>query len=317
MTGQKQTIGSGVPGNQTLETKLDFKPGDVMDLTNYLPPDLLALAHEATGDPSVFARLHLAQHERITLYSVAMMLEGGAKLIKPSAAICEALKGVELNLVIEDYAQPYDGLGVVLPGSLFGATKDRIATSVWSRGRSVIVTFFDERGRTEVGLTKTNTLMISPPDGISMEEYLTGGAAAENLDPIEIAKLSEITPIARIVVNLCLFAVERGVRNLPLDPRAEKRRRRARTDLRMAQLAARDAQEVVIQDLDLILRASHSSGGEGGGSDGHRQRMHRRRGHWKMQAYGPGRSQRKRIFVQSYMVHPDDDPDGEVQSILS
>ena len=221
MKGQKHTGGGNGPGNQTSETKPGLKPGNVMNLTNYLPPDLLDLAHEAVEDASIFSRLHLDEAERITLFSVAMMLEGGAKLIRPSAAICEALKDVELNLGIEDFAQPYDGLGVILPGSLFGATKDRIATSVWRRGRSIVVTFFDERGRTEVELTKTNTLRINPPDGMSIEEFLTGGAAEENLDPIEVAKLSEITPIARIVINLCLFAVERGVRNLPpiLGPR--------------------------------------------------------------------------------------------------
>lgn len=36
-----------------------------------------------------------------------------------------------------------------------------------------------------------------------------------------------------------------------------------------------------------------------------------------MQPYWPGRTQRKRIFVYSYMIHADDSPDGEVQSILS
>jgi len=258
-----------------------------MDLTNYLPPDLLDLAYEATKDPSIISRLKLTVDERITLFSVANMLEGGAKLFKPSARICEALKDVELNLGADDYAQPYDGLGVILPVSLFGSTKDRIATSVWMPGRSVIITFFDERGRTNNGLMKTNILILNPPPGMSIEEYLTGGAAEENLEPKEVAELHEITPIARVVINLCLFAVERGVRSVPQEAQAMKRRRKAQADRRMARLAARDAQEIIIQDLDLILRASPNSKGEGDGSDGRRQGMHRRRGHWKMQTYGP------------------------------
>ena len=85
----------------------------------------------------------------------------------------------------------------------------------------------------------------------------------------------------------------------------------------MARLAARDAQEVVIQDLDLILRATSRATDGIDGPGGRRQGMHRRRGHWKMQACGPGRTQRKRLFVHSYMVHADDGPDGEVHSILS
>jgi hypothetical protein len=288
-----------------------------MDLTNFLPPDLLDLAHEAIEDPSLYSRLKLAEDERITLFSVAKMLEGGGKLIKTSAVICEGLIDVELNLGLEEYSQPYNGLGVILPGSLFGRTKDRIATSIWMPGRSVIITFFEERGRSNDGLTRTNTLILRPPAGMTIEEYLTGGAAEQNLGPREVARLHEITPIARVVINLCRFAVDRGIRLLPQGPRAEKQRRKGRTDERMARLAARDAQEIIIQDLDLIIRASAPSTGEKAGSGEWRQKMHRRRGHWKMQAYGPGQSQRKRIFVHSYMVHTEDNPDGEVQTILS
>lgn len=150
---------------------------------------------------------------------------------------------------------------------------------------------------------------------MTIDEYITA-AGAEHLGPAEVARVSEAIPAVKLVLNLCLIGVERGVRVLPLDARAEKQRRRSRSDERMARLAARDAQEVVIQDLDLILRATSPATDGIDGPGGRRQRMHRRRGHWKMQAYGAGRTQRKRLFVRSSMVHPDD-LGGELQTILS
>lgn len=286
-----------------------------MDLTNYLPPDLIDLASAATPRAALLARPDLDRSERLTIASIAMVLNGGAKIFRPSTEICEVLKHVELRISAEDYAQPYAGLGVVLPGSLFGGSKDRFATSFWEPGHPFLLTFFGER-RPHDPVIEAVHLRINPPPGITIEEYIADDEFGEGNGPTETARIQECIPIARVVMNLCLFAVERGVRVQALDPRAEKRRRKARSDERMARLAARDAQEVIIQDLDLILRATSPSG-EGEGSGGWRQRMHRRRGHWKMQAYGPGRTLRKRIFVRSYMVHAEDNPDGEVQSILS
>lgn len=131
------------------------------------------------------------------------------------------------------------------------------------------------------------TLRIEPRAGMTIDEYITA-AGAEHSGPAEVARVSEAIPAVKLVLNLCLLGVERGVWELPLDARAGKRRRRARSDGRMARLAARDAHEVVIQDLDLILRATSPATDGIDGLGGHRQRMHQRRGHWKMQAYGPG-----------------------------
>jgi len=288
-----------------------------LNLTEYMPADLIDIATALNRDPMTLGRLALAKEERTTLFCTAMMLEGGAKVMRPSARLCDVLKNVQLRIEANEYAQPYDGLGVILPGTLFDGSKDRIATSTWMPGCPIHIILFDEPRAGHDGVTNTTQLHINSPPGETIEGSLSESVFIEGEERPGAVEFQKVVSVARIVINLCLFAVERGVRILPLDARAEKRRRKSHHDGRMARLAARDAQEVVIQDLDLILRATSPATDGIDVLAGHRQRRHRRRGHWKMQAYGPGRTQRKRLFVNSYMVHADDGPDGEVQSILS
>lgn len=288
-----------------------------MDLLNYLPSSLLDMAVAVGQDRLLVTRLDLEPEAELLVCSVAAMLEGGAKLITPSAKDCEDLKDFKLNILAENYAQPYSGLGIILPASLTGGTKDCIGTIVWSPGDSIVVICFGERQGTDDGGTMAYHIVIPYSSAETIEEILENHTVLESRDLWEAGEQRQIISMIKVMLNLCLFAVDRGVRVMPLDGRAEKRRRKARHDERMARLAARDAQEIIIQDLDMTVRATSPSVGGGGESDGRRQGMHRRRGHWKMQAHGPGQTLRKRIFVQSYMVHLSDNQDGEVQSILS
>lgn len=235
------------------------------------------------------------------LYALGEVIRGGAKVIRPTPELMRVLGHVELNIHLDDYAQPYPGVGVIVPGSLYGG-KGCLAVCAWQPGKGITMSC-------QAGGFHHWT--IGPRFKDILERALIDPDEKENDDGVDFDR------IFRAVLNLNLFALERGVKILPLDPQSEKRRRKAHHDERMARLAARDGQEVIVQDLDLILRATSRSGGGDSQADGRRQRMHRRRGHWKMQAYGPGRTQRKRLFVHSYMVHADDTPDGEVHSILS
>jgi hypothetical protein len=107
--------------------------------------------------------------------------------------------------------------------------------------------------------------------------------------------------LARIALGLGLLAVEKGVQVRPLDPKAGRRRHRSAGDERMARLAAREAQEVVVRDIDLIVRPRPTVRNRGDGG-GRRQPAHIRRGHWRMQPVGPRRTGRKRRWGSPYWV---------------
>ena len=273
------------------------------------PTDLARRADASIGFRTNFFAGNLRWPDVRDLHDLkasAEFIRGGPKVIRPSTQACRIMALVELNLTLADYAQPYESTGLVIPREVSGLPKDVLTISHWRPGLGVFV-------GTHLG-KRVLYQTIGPHWPGTLEEHLgildryDEGMAIE--DPEGLSRL-----ISRIAFNACLFAVERGVRLRPLDPQAEKRRAKGRCDERMARLADRDAQEVVIQDLDLILMGG--TGGEPGEPTGRHLRPHRRRGHWKLQPYGPGRSERKRLFVSSYLVNANGQDAPEITSVIS
>ena len=236
----------------------------------------------------------------------AKFVRGGPKVIRPSPQACRLMAQVELNLTLDEYAQPYESTGVVIPKSVSGLEKDVLAISHWKPGLGIFV-------GTHIGQNVLYNI-IGPHWQGTLEEHL-GIADRYDVDmgieePRSLSRL-----FSRIAFNACLFAVERGVRLGQLDERERRCRSRADRDDRSAMLAARVAQEAIIQDLDLILQGGR--GNHPSEPSGRHLRLHRRRGHWKMQAYGPGSAGRKRIFVASYLVNAEGPDVPEITSIIS
>ena len=285
---------------KTLDEAAEVNGRKLIEMTRTIDP-----ATQGVGlavHPSLAGLVILSRPKANALCALASAIKGGAKVIKPSLDLCRALLSIDLNLHVEDYVQPYEGLCVVIPAAAIGLRMDVLAASYWRPGIGVIIGSITHPLVSSLALAEgsagTIEEMLSDPDR-------SPGQSQEAVD--------WMSRLARIVMNASLFGVERGVRVRPYDPRSKERARRADRAGRRGY----EARVVEIQDLDLILRTQvpHGLGGEDIG--GWRQPLHRRRGHWKMQPCGPGRSQRKRIFVHSYLVHANDDPDAEVQSILS
>jgi len=244
------------------------------------------------------------------LVSLCPLIEGGAKLIKPSAAAAQAAGEIELNLTFADYAQPYFALGVILPKGLVheDLSKEILAGSINAPalshiGEMLLIAWW----RPEIGMVLTfahgvrTSVFVIPLSAFAnlVEEWFHDFEDYHKLDPRMAAAMIRLI---RVGLNMCLFAMERTTRLAPLDAQAAKRANRAARDPRMARLALRDARELVIQDLDLILAQAPPADPED--PQGlWKVRPHRRRGHWKMQVHGAGRALRKRIYVPSYLVN--------------
>jgi hypothetical protein len=216
--------------------------------------------------------------------------------------MCRGLLAIDLNLLVEDYVQPYEGVCVVIPGTVIGVRKDVLAASYWRPGIGLIIGCF----------VHPLVLYISLAEGSAgtIEEVLSDDGRSPGVSEDDKNRMRRV---ARIVVNACLFGVERGVRVHPLDRKSRERKKRADQVRR----GCYEGKVVEIQNLDLILLTQATSTSSTEGTGGRCQQVHRRRGHWKMQVCGPGRSQRKRIFVHSYMVHADEAPKAEVHSVLT
>jgi hypothetical protein len=230
--------------------------------------------------------------ELMTLMAEAEMMKDGAKSIRPSVEICHAMASIELNISLADYAQPYFGLGVIIPRVLLEKNRDLLAVSWWKPGIGLYICMRDGSYLFHhlVGANWTGTI----------EELIRGKTDDENnvMDDDEQARF---LVIGRICLNLALFAMTHHSL-APLSPDAQRRRDRAPRDERFARLAERDIQEVIVQDLDLVL-AETADDQDASPQGRSKQAPNRRRGHWKMQPCGPGLASRKRIYVASYLVN--------------
>jgi hypothetical protein len=131
-----------------------------------------------------------------------------------------------------------------------------------------------------------------------------------------------IAGLLRLAVNAMLLLADYGCRHLgPANPTQYRRleryagmaRRRKRgvaeadRNLRLVTRLCGFPQDVVLHGEERESAGPGASPGEGdGGAEPHRRphwRPHWRRGQWKTHAHGPGRAQRKRLFIRPVLVN--------------
>ena len=108
-----------------------------------------------------------------------------------------------------------------------------------------------------------------------------------------------------------LLMMEYGCRRLGAANESHYRRlqhhldvaRKRGTRIAETELELRLALQLYGFDQGIVLHDEARSSGEPNEEGDAHRRPHWRRGHWKMHAYGPGRSQRKRILIKPVMVN--------------
>jgi hypothetical protein len=120
--------------------------------------------------------------------------------------------------------------------------------------------------------------------------------------------------LCKLALNVCLLATAYGVRCLgPANPpyyerlrryarlagkRGREQQERAEMDVQTAPVRYAFAQEVT-----LYQREAAGEPAEPGGKGGWTVSPHWRRGHWRSQACGPARSERRRVAIPSVLVN--------------
>lgn len=248
-----------------------------------------------------------------TLFALAQVIRCGSKLIRLARVTARSFLDIDLRLSLSEYGQPFEATGVIIPsGSIDGINVDLVAASFCRPDWGFCVSAVN----VGAGLGFLERFLPMHQE-VTIEETLEAG---HDLSGLEDENRRQARDLVRIVMNACLFAVERGTR--PVQPKTKfkppaQRRNRQRDRERRGIAEPSRFQLFEIQDMPFMPSPAISGvqSGEDSRSQGGRQPMHRRRGHWKMQPYGPGRSKRRRIFVQGYMVN--DQGGGEVETILS
>lgn len=303
----------------------DFVPQDLIPLLTYLGKhDWLEarplpnnktcyIKHLPDVPPEFDEALDFVQSvDQLTLinfFAASRALANGQKLLRPTYEQCSALEQIELNIAFDDYQQPFPALFVELPEQYRRELTERFGiqcpcTALCHHDKPsgyIFCTTVRHEGATGV------VVILPPRAGYStLEEALNVSDAEGN--NIEQSKL-----IQRIGLNLCLMLTLTGVRQLGLaDPqRIANLRRVANGSKRRMEEAERQIKQAMPtlitfeQEVSFYIRNPEEVGAvsDEASFTGRKNKPHWRKGFYKMQRFGPGRSQRKLIFIPPVLVN--------------
>lgn len=267
--------------------------------------------------------------DHINLWLQAQVAVGGPKVFKPTLDQCLAMEQVAPRIAIRDYAQPYPVMVIDLPetyqkqrtcplGSAGGVTTAHAPTCVlvgtygdppWTIWLNLV---FDSGIGVQWALLPTDATI---EEGIVREfgpaSYVPADLPA---DPIGSEERLVVAGLLRLAVNAMLLLADFGCKHLgAVNPSHHRRLEhfvkaagkrggrgldQARRQLRLSAQLYGFPQDIVLHDEEARTAEAVDP------SEPHEHRRpHWRRGHWKTHAHGPGRAERKRLFIKPVLVN--------------
>jgi hypothetical protein len=299
--------------------------GEVGDLSA-VPPPVRALADRYVGLSPTYASYAEA---------ISQLARFGPKVFTFDALTCEALENFTLSVPATDYHQPFAQVVIQLPD-------DYAASRVvpHAKGDAVpdflIVERFDLAsggvpGGVPDGVAKgcmvllliqmdtgmfTGHLLILNEDK-TLDEVVTDTSAGLE-EHVGAGVINLRRALMRLALNINLMATCYGVRKLGflnpsycarLSKRLAKNHRPELHTQNEAELRAAPVLYTFDQQVTLFQRQNSGQNGTPppptGPGTGARKSPHWRRGHWRSQPFGAGRTQRKLVMIPSVLVNAD------------
>jgi hypothetical protein len=266
------------------------------------------------------------------LWACADISANGPKIFRPNLDQCLAMEQIAPQISLADYAQPYPLMLVELPEAY--QRQRTCPNSGGMPGATHAPTFAAVGFTTEPAPTLWPLIFLSSGEEQIMsslpgDETLEATIMREYGDSPQVQANSltkderlVFAGVVRVVLNSMLFLMEFGCKHQgPANPSHYKHLREllhlARKRKRHVADAERDlrlAPQLYSLDRDIFLHhVEQRHARQAGDGDGTQRGPHWRRGHWTMQAHGPGRSLRKRmlikpVWVNLHLLGPDDEP---------
>jgi hypothetical protein len=253
-------------------------------------------------------------------YVMSRTLAEGPKVFTFSDALtCEALENFDLSVSAADYMQPFPSVVIELPDDY---TRQRVVP--FEEGSHApdfaIVRHEPEAGCVLVTMHLTShqvlTRLLKLDPTWSLEEMWEKGKRAwDAKDTLAVTPEEMVlgSALCKLALNVCLMATAYGVKCLgPANPSHQERLKRyaklarkrgkeeqekAEMEVRMMPVRYSFAQEVT------LYRKETATNQHGFGEGGWTVSPHWRRGHWRSQPCGQGRSERRRVAIPSVLVN--------------
>ena len=265
----------------------------MIDLATYFHPDNLAAAHR-------LGPLIRYEEGRLIVPKPLSGLGDGPNLVqlkclecflrnpvivRPPLALCRTLTNTDLPISQAEYRQPWPVLGIEWPE---GIGAPRSLTLLW-RPDPTRVWIFTPTGEAPSKILHTH--FSGPAD-------LDGHLADTPIDGLTQADEATSRHVSRMALNLGLLLTYKSHRLTRLPEHVLRNRRHP--DPATRQRAGRQAQLVILKNLDMLLKWQGKRPEVAAEGQGRTLPPQFRRGHWKRVAHGPGHSLRRLDWIEPY-----------------
>lgn len=233
----------------------------------------------------------------ISLYALSIWCGQGPVLFRATEDQCRALEDVKINLLMEEYTQPYDAVMVEFPEGFYDPFTSCLSHIGFNR-QLLSLTLHSVGNLNDITLTHSATSKNTIDEGLYTYD-----------DTVDADLISVAARAQRVAANVSLALSHFGNHWQYLFPKEVDRDKyfakemtergdRARQRIKQAvRILSFEQHVTLVRDCRTDAERAEPQGGE--------KRWHRRRGHWAMQAHGPQHTLRKRIFRPSCIIHKD------------
>ena len=256
----------------------------------------------------------------IESYVMSRMVSEGPKVFTFDALTCEALENFDLSVATTDYLQPFPTVVIELPADYI--KKRVVPFDAGSHAPDFVIARHEPKAECvlvtmHMSSHQVLTRLLKLDPAWTLEEAWAKAArtwGAEDSLSMTPEENALGTALTKLALNVCLMATAYGVRSLgPENPSYYERlkryaklaRKRGREQTEKAELDLRTApmRYAFAQEVTLYQKEVAENGSEASEKGGWTVTPHWRRGHWRWQPCGVGRSERRRIAIPSVLVN--------------
>lgn len=243
-----------------------------------------------------------------SIYIGSRAFATGPKVFSPASETCVALEQVDLNFPWSDLRLPYPSLVVEFPRAwaarmvqAYGLSRTPVAAMIGQVGPDQVHLWIRNEGRGELHGTMTNRPEYGTVEDIMRAHEEAGRLTAAPAGAAPVSHGERV--LKRVTVNLAVLLSHCGTKELGwADPEVRLRheRKRGRRGDALAQgglMRVGPSAPIKV----FAVQRSRSRSGEAMGSNASPS-PHWRRGHWRRQPCGEGRTRRRHVFIAPVFV---------------
>ena len=246
----------------------------------------------------------------VAVYCYSRLFAYGPKLLQPTVEQCIAFEHTELRIPFESYHQPFPTVVIELPNEYRKILSNRFQRPsfpglVLDHDEMTGYILASEIRPMERGVT---AVMAPRKETPTLERALLGKFS----DGPEDAEIELVRAIERVGMNLCVLLTMNGAVNRgPVDPSGFERLKRLKKGknalkAKRAKLLMQTMPRLIEleQNVTVFREQSEATPSRTGREGSHSLKSpHWRRGHFRQQRVGPGRTDTKLVFIKPVLIN--------------